>query len=246
MKRKFASPPAFVNRRFLIGLFIILIGILLGVAGIGVLTAPAANIAKALGKYKIITSSTDPLVPVGFDCSAIQEKSIDKQENLRAGALMIACGMAPAGSTSATTATSTLGPVGRLVQKLLAPLAYGTGDVDLVNHSETSPNITQSEKFSTVNPDNPNQIVVAYNDSRGRFASPINMSGASVSTDGGLTFDRLTKANGQSPFDNTMGDPVILYNKPTSTWFTVWLDAGCGAQGLGWTTSSSESAAPAS
>ena len=164
----------------------------MAVAGVGVLTAPAANIAKALGKYQIITSSTDPLVPVGFDCSTIQEKGIDKQENLRAGALMIACGQAPAGSTSATTATSTLGPIGRIFQKLLAPLSYGAADVDLINHAETSPNITQSETFTTANPDNPNQIVVAYNDSRGRFANPINMSGASVSTDGGTTFDRLT------------------------------------------------------
>ena len=30
-----------------------------------------------------------------------------------------------------------------------------------------------------------------------------------------------------------MGDPVILYNRPSGTWFTVWLDGGCGAQGLG-------------
>ena len=122
---------------------------------------------------------------------------------------MIACGMAPGGSAS-TSATSTLGPIGQFFQRLFAPMAYRTGDVDLVNHSETSSHVTQSETFSTANPDNPNQIVVAYNDSRGRFASPINMSGASVSSDGGLTFDRLTKANGQSPFDGPMGDPVIL------------------------------------
>jgi hypothetical protein len=121
---------------------------------------------------------------------------------------MIACGMAPAGSTSATTATSTLGPVGRLVQKLLAPLAYGSADVDLINHIETSPNITQSETFTTANPDNADQVVVAYNDSGGAHNN--TFSGASVSTDGGLTFDRLTTNNGQSPFDNTMGDPVIL------------------------------------
>ena len=30
-----------------------------------------------------------------------------------------------------------------------------------------------------------------------------------------------------------MGDPVVLYNRPTSTWFTVWLDGACGGQGLG-------------
>jgi hypothetical protein len=67
----------------------------------------------------------------------------------------------------------------------LAPLAYGTADVDLVTGTETSPNVTQSETFTASNPDNPNQIVVAYNDSRGRNVSPINISGASVSTDGG-------------------------------------------------------------
>src|SRR5262249_1448753 len=102
-----------------------------------------------------------------------------------------------------------------------------------VTGTQTSPNITQSETFTASNPDNPNQIVVAYNDSRGRNASTINISGASVSTDGGATFTRLTAATGQSPFSNTLGDPVVLYNRPTGTWFTIWLDGGCGGQGLG-------------
>src|SRR5207302_814020 len=166
------------------------------------------------------------------DCSTIHEKGIDKQENLRAGAIMIACGQTPGGSTSATTPTSTLGPAGRLFQKLLAPLAYGGGDVDLVTGAETSPNVTQSETFTTANPDNPNQIVVAYNDSRGRNVTPINISGASVSTDGGATFTRLTGANGQSPFSNTVGDPAILYNRPTGTWFTIRPDGARRAQPL--------------
>src|SRR5207253_3484601 len=104
---------------------------------------------------------------------------------------------------------------------------------NLITGTQTSPNITQSETFTASNPDNPLQIVVAYNDSRGRNAVPTNISGASVSTDGGTTFTRLTGANGQSPFSNTVGDPVILYNRPTATWFTIWLDGGCGGQGLG-------------
>ena len=233
MKRKSASASAFFNPRVLIALLAVLAGVILALAGIGVLSAPAANLAKTLGKYQIITSSTDPLVPVGFDCSTIHEKGIDKQENMRAGAIMIACGQTTGGSSSATTATSTLGPVGRLAQKLLAPLAYGAGDVDLVTGTETSPNITQSETYTLANPDNPNQVVVAYNDSRGRNVSPINISGASVSTDGGTTFTRLALGSGQGPFSNTVGDPVVLYHKPTGTWFTVWLDGACGGQGLG-------------
>src|SRR2546430_8993245 len=31
----------------------------------------------------------------------------------------------------------------------------------------------------------------------------------------------------------SVGDPVILYNRPTGMWFTIWLDGGCGGQGLG-------------
>ena len=141
---------------------------------------------------------------------------------------MIACGRAQGGSAS-----SPFGAFFQAIKKLWAPLAFGAADVDLVTGAETSPNVTQSETATASNPDNPNQIVVAYNDSRGRNATPINISGASVSTNGGATFTRLTAANGQSPFSNTVGDPVILYNRPTGTWFTVWLDGGCGSQGLG-------------
>ena len=101
----------------------------------------------------------------------------------------------------------------RLSKTCYGPL-FGAADVNLITGTETSPNITQSETFTWANPDNPNQIVVAYNDSRGRNASPINISGASVSTDGGATFTRLTTGSGQSPFANTLGDPVILYNQP--------------------------------
>ena len=63
--------------------------------------------------------------------------------------------------------------------------------MDLITGTETSPNITQSETFTTANPDNPDEIVVAFNDSRGVNANPINISGASVSTDGGTHLHRV-------------------------------------------------------
>src|SRR6266567_4723230 len=220
MKKKSTSESAFFNLRVLIGMFVLLAGVFLALLGFGTFSAQAQQ------NYTT-TNSIDPLVPAGFDCSKIHELGIDKQENLRAGAIMIFCGEAPGGSAS---------PLGKFfyaIQRLLSPLAYGTTDVDLVTGAEIYPNITQSETFTAGNPDNPNQIVVAYNDSRGRYASPINISGASVSTDGGATFTRLTNGSGQSPFSNTVGDPVILYNRPTGTWYTIWLDGGCGGQGLG-------------
>jgi hypothetical protein len=227
MKKKSASKSAFFNLRVLIGLCIALAGISLALVG---LDAFAANSLPVKIRNHIITASNDPLVPVGFDCSKIEELGIHKQENFRAGAIMIAC--AADGASGFSSVSGFFQRVGQGVKRILLPL-YGAGDVNLINHPETSPNITQSETFSTVNPDNPQQIVVAYNDSRGRNASPINISGASVSTDGGATFDRLTLASGQSPFAGTEGDPVILYNKPSQTWFTVWLDTACGGQGLG-------------
>src|SRR5204863_2936006 len=139
----------------------------------------------------------------------------------------IYCGEAAGGEESPAS------PFTPLLQQLLGPLALGTADVDLITGTETPSHITQSETFAAANPDNPLQIVIAYNDSRGRGLTPVNISGASVSTDGGNTFTRLTTASGQSPFSNTSGDPVVLYNKPSATWYTVWLDGGCGGQGLG-------------
>ena len=230
MKKKSVSRLAFFNIRVLTGVFILLVGVFLALASSGVFSLAAQNVLQTMTQGRIITYSTDPLVPVGFDCSKIQELGIDKQENFRAGAIMVACGEVP-GVASYTT--STLCPIGYFIKKLLLPLAYGATDVNLITGAETSPHITQSETFSSVNPDDPNQVFVAYNDSRGRNANPINISGASISTDGGTTFTRITAANGQSPFTGTVGDPVALYNKPTGTWFTVWLDTLCGGQGLG-------------
>src|SRR6476646_789899 len=235
MKKKSASKSAFFNLRVLIGLCIALAGVSLALAA---LDAFAANSAPVKIRNHIITASNDPLVPVGFDCSKIEELGINKMENFRAGAIMIACAAdSPSGSSSVGAFFQR---VAQGVKKLLVPL-YGAGDVDVINHPETSPNITQSETFTTVNPDNPQHIVSAFNDSRGRNASPINISGASVSTDGGATFDRLTctaiqngcVAIGQGPFSNTTGDPVILYNKPSQTWFTVWIGDGACGGGLG-------------
>src|SRR6266576_4356050 len=182
MKKKSASQSAparrnlgeggFLNLRVLIGLFVVLAGIFVALLASGVFSATAQSVIQTMTKGKIITSSSDPLVPVGFDCSTIHEKGIDKMENFRAGAIMMACGEVPG---AATSATSTLGPVGQFIKKLLMPLAFGAADKNLITGTEISPNITQSETFTWANPDNPNQVIVAYNDSRGRNASPINI-----------------------------------------------------------------------
>ena len=156
---------------------------------------------------------------------------------------MIACGQTAGGSTSATTATSIFGPVGQFIQKLLTPLAYGAADVDLITSAETSPNVTQSETYTLANPDNPLQIVTAYNDSRGRNFSPINISGASVSTDGGTTFSSSHSRQRPGPFLQYGGRPGrsvsqanrhLVYGlarrgvrRPGTRWVQVHHSGGC-------------------
>ena len=94
------------------------------------------------------------------------------------------------------------------------------------------PSVTQSETYTTANPDNPNEILVAYNDSSGAGGSPATISGASYSTDGGLTFIRLTP-NPFAAAGSNFGDPIALYNKSTGSWHTIWIDTACGGFGLG-------------
>src|SRR6266702_5805802 len=236
MKKKSASRSAFFNLRVLIGLFVVLTGIFLALAGIGTFSASAFSPTKAQQKKTKILNI--PGLPPGFDCSKIHELGIDRMEGFRAGRIMIACGEAKGGSASPYPAFSRL--LNKLTDRVVprVPLAYGAADVDLVTGTETFPNITPSETYTTANPDNPDEICVAFTDSRDVTRNPIDISGISCSTDGGMTFPRVTNASGLSPFANTFGDPVILYNRPTQTWFTVWLDgnAGCTLGGYKSTT----------
>ena len=200
MNKKSTSQSAFFNLRALIGVFLVLAGVFLALAGFGTFSAITATSAQAQQKHGIIDIQG---LPPGFDCSRIHELGIDKMENFRAGRIMIACGEAEGGKAAAT---SPMGAVVQSLKKLLTPLVYGGVDKELVTPQPetTSPNIVQSETYSMANPDNANQILVAYNDSRGRNVTPINISGASYSSDGGSTFNRLT-FNGQSPFPGTEG-----------------------------------------
>src|SRR5260370_16944861 len=132
MKKKSASQSSFFNLRVLIGLFVVLAGVFLALAGLGTFSA----LAQTLQKHKIITNSKDPLVPNGFDCSKIHELGIDKQMNFRAGAIMIPCGQAQGGGTRPR---SPLGALTQFIPKLFSPLpsAYVGPDVDLITGPHT-------------------------------------------------------------------------------------------------------------
>jgi hypothetical protein len=131
-KQSTFSQLAFFKLRALIGLCIALGGVFLRLLGLGAFSA------KAQQNYNVTTRSVDPLVPAFFDCSKIHELGIDKQENFRAGAIMIACGLSEGGIPFRGSGFS------RFVQKLMAPVSYGGLDVDLITGPETFPYVKQS------------------------------------------------------------------------------------------------------
>src|SRR5215831_9680159 len=222
MKKKSASQSAFFNLRVLAGLFIVLAGVFVALIGLGTFSGLTASSAKAQQTHKIINVAG---LPPGFDCATIHDLGIDKQENFRAGAIMIACGESEGGSPSSFGAFSRL-----LYNTVTAPLTLGGTDVDLITGTETFPHVTQSETYSNANPDNPNQIVVNYNDSRTASSC---YGGISYSSDGGATFTRLNPSPICSGHGTNFGDPVVLYNKPTSSFFAIDIASGCGGFGLG-------------
>src|SRR4029077_9783314 len=166
MKKKSTSQSAFFNLRVLVGLFIALAGVSLALlaaanppgrgASVGRNVPAGRNAPAGPFKYKVTTkSSIDPLVPPMFDCSKIKQLGIDRQENLRAGAIMIHCGQFKGRKSSSSHGNA----FSKLVQNLTAPLVFGSTDVDLITGTESFPNVTQSETFTTANPDDPSQVV---------------------------------------------------------------------------------------
>ena len=163
------------------------------------------------------------MTSLGIDCSQIPDLGIWVQDNLGAGAVLIECGMSQGGSPD---------------EGEEAPLDAPPTNVNLITGTETFPNVTQSESMVWASSD-ANTIVVNYNDSRGRTATPIQLSGISFSTDGGATFTRIGPTSPRSGRGN-FGDPVVVFNDKLNKWFAGDLTSGgtpnCGGQGIGmWT-----------
>src|SRR6476660_1288979 len=129
--RRSFSKGGFSDLRVLICLLVITTGLSLAVFAVTPVGsgAAASSAEKAQQKYSPAGSSIDlSVLPPGFDCSKVHEKGIDKQDNMRAGVIMIACGLAEGGSAPAggTSGSSTFS---KLINSLLpAPLFIGGSD----------------------------------------------------------------------------------------------------------------------
>ena len=172
------------------------------VAGPGAESA-AANEVNGPDKGDSRQASKDnPLVPDDFDCSTITEKGIDRQENLRAGAILAYCGWFPGaqvpGGESEDIEKRSQDP-----WHLLTPFSYGGLDVNV--HPSNSAAI-QSETF--IYGDGGNNLMTTYND----LGSGSTGKG-SRSTDGGATWaasPATPSAQGTAPTSATLPSSTML------------------------------------
>lgn len=158
------------------------------------------------------------MTSVGVDCSQIQALGIMKQENMRAGRVLIECGVMPGGKPADPSSTPAAPPNIRVSNRACT----------------SSSSCTKSESMvwaSTA--DAGNTIVVNYNDHNGN-----NYSGTSVSTDAGVTFKEILPPPFANGHGENFGDPIVVFNAKLNKWFAGDLASGCGGQGIGlWSSS---------
>src|SRR5689334_18672339 len=119
------------------GLLLIAVGDHVASAG-GPNALPIASTANTNSVPLANTTLTQNGTAFGVDCSQVKQLGIDRMMNMRAGAIMAACGYTPGGS-----ATDASGSSAKKLQ-LRAP-AYGGADADVILPDGTSPHLTQSE-----------------------------------------------------------------------------------------------------
>ena len=154
------------------------------------------------------------MTSVGIDCSQIQALGILKQDNMRAGRVLIDCGLVQGGRAAAPGDAPPAPP-----------------NIRVSNRTCTNAqNCTKSESMvwaSSVDP----TIVVNYNDHNAN-----QYSGTSYSTDGGAHFTEILPPPFAAGHGTNFGDPIVVFNAKLGTWFAGDLATGCGGQGIGlWT-----------
>jgi hypothetical protein len=166
------------------------------------------------------------MTSVGIDCSQIHKLGIDMQDNLRAGVVMIECGLLPGGDPSAATESDN-------DEEVLTPLAFT--NILVSNRScSSSSACTKSESMVWSDSANGGQTVVDnYNDHNSTYST---YSGTSYSTNGGATFTEIQPPPFATGHGTNYGDPIVVFNAKLNEWFAGDLATGCGGFGIGlWT-----------
>ena len=168
----------------------------------------------------MVTVAPALLAQESIDCTQIEALGIDKQMNLHAAQIRVACGLEPAGSAGHG---DTLPPES----------LPGGANANVVTDTDTWPHVTQSESMIAID-SFASTIVVSYNDSH---SAPSNYSGVSYSLDGGSTWTRILPSPFATGHGTNYGDPIISWNDASGVFVAGDLVSGdCGPQGIGvWT-----------
>ena len=158
---------------------------------------------------------------LGVDCAKIDVASLMMQDNMRAGLILIQCGIVQGGHPSASGG---------------AQSATTPPNVRVSNGSDCSgsADVCGSESMVAASTANKGQtIVVNYN---ANYDNGSSYTGTSYSTDGGVTFKEIQPAPFATAHGFNAGDPIVVFNSKLGEFFAGDLVGGCGGQGVGlWT-----------
>jgi len=159
------------------------------------------------------------MTSVGVDCSQINVRSLMKQDNMRAGLILIECGIVQGGRPTVGDHRPPVPPNIRV---------SNGSDCDSfldICGSESMVAVSTTDKGQTV--------VVNYN---ANYDNASGATGTSYSTDGGKTFTEIQPAPFLNGHGVNYGDPLVVYNSKLGMFFGGDLVGDCGYQGIGlWT-----------
>ncbi len=166
------------------------------------------------------------VTPLGVDCSKINPPSLLMQDNMRAGLILIQCGIVQGGHTTATGVEHKVPTSPQIANVLVSNGSDCANSADMCG-SESMVAASTANKGQTV--------VVNYN---ANYDNPSNYSGTSYSSDGGATFTEIQPPPFTSGHGTNFGDPLVVFNSKMGKFFAGDLVSGadCGGQGIGlWT-----------
>jgi hypothetical protein len=156
------------------------------------------------------------------DCSQINVPKLMMEDNMRAGLILIQCGIIKGGQPG--TGQS---------QEPTSPPNIRVSNGSDCNSSES---VCGSESMSAGSTADKGQtIVVNYN---ANYSGGSNYSGTSYSSDGGKTFTEIQPAPFTNGHGQNFGDPLVVFNSKLGEFFAGDLvgSGDCGGQGIGlWT-----------
>jgi len=169
------------------------------------------------------TAATAEINSMGVDCSTINVPKLMMEDNMRAGRILLECGIIPGAQRSESAVDHT-------------PAAPPNVRVSNSSTCNSSSDLCGSESMSAASTADKGQTIVVNFNANGGGAGG-DYSGQAYSTDGGTTFTEIYAFDSSSHGTN-YGDPLVVFNSKLGKFFGGDLVSGgdCGDEGIGlWT-----------